>query len=227
MNIPEDIIINILKFSWVNDRSSFENLAMTCKQIRRITRDRLLVGCFKCLQCDTIEMSIKGDHLTCFKWYYNKINNPNLEQLCMDACHSGSIILVKYLVEIGAKIHVLDAVGSSTVNGYRDVAKFLTENQEKIDIGSRGYPLYVKGYAAEQAFDKRYREGVELLLEEYRKKPTITNDEPCNTDDEPCNTDDKIEISYVYMSPCQRRIYAEVGRRIYTEKFKDELGRQN
>ena len=95
MKLPEEIIVNILKFAWKDDRTSFEKMAATCKLIRRISRDHLFINCFKCSNCLILDATLKEDHLTCYKWLYNKITKPDINQLCIDASEFGSLKVVK------------------------------------------------------------------------------------------------------------------------------------
>ena len=105
--LPEEIIIEILKFSWNNDRKSYETMAATCKLIRRISRGHLFANCFKCSNCHTLDATLKEDHLTCYKWFYNKIMKPNVSKLCIGASKNGSLQVAKYLVSLGADIRIL------------------------------------------------------------------------------------------------------------------------
>ena len=129
MELPEEIIVEILKFSWKNDKKSFETMAATCKLIRRISHGRQFTNCFKCPNCDMLESALKEDHLTCYKWSYNRVIKPDIDQLCIDASNSGSLKIVKFLVSLGANIHAYQnrdqAVRYASFHGHLEVVKFL------------------------------------------------------------------------------------------------------
>ena len=69
--------------------------------IRRISRDHIFADCFICQNCNTLETALKEDHLTCFKRSYNKIIEPDINQLCIDASETRSPKVVKYLISLG------------------------------------------------------------------------------------------------------------------------------
>ena len=129
MELPEEIIIKILKLAWNDNPENFEAMASTCNLIRRISRDKRFTDCFKCEQCKTIDMALQADHLTCYKWHYNKMIKPDIDLLFIDASKkkSGSLKIVKYLVLLGANIHENHdyAIQLASINGHLEVVKFL------------------------------------------------------------------------------------------------------
>ena len=88
----------------------------------------------KCPKCETLESALKENHSSCYKWHYNKLENPAITQLCINASENGSLDVVKFLVELGADIHALDdyAVRCASENGHLDVVKFLVEKGTNI-----------------------------------------------------------------------------------------------
>ena len=89
MKLPEEIIIKILEFTCEPHTSNFENMASTCKLVRRISRGHQFTDYYKCQNCIAIETALKNDHLTCYKWYLNKIAERKIDQSCTDASRSG------------------------------------------------------------------------------------------------------------------------------------------
>lgn len=33
----------------------------------------------KCPKCNTLKSSLRENHLTCYKWHYNKLTNPDVD----------------------------------------------------------------------------------------------------------------------------------------------------
>lgn len=120
MDLPEEIIIKILEFVWENDKKSFERMAATSKLIRRISRDSLFTNCFKCSNCNTLDSALQQDHLTCYKWSYNKMTKPDVTTLCIDASKAGSLKVVEYLVSRGANIYAKDDYLDDCLDDYSD-----------------------------------------------------------------------------------------------------------
>ena len=73
MALPEEIIVKILEFTCEPDKHNFKNLASTCRSVRKIFRGHQFADYFKCQNCTTIDISLKNDHLTCYKWHFNKM----------------------------------------------------------------------------------------------------------------------------------------------------------
>ena len=125
--LPEEIILQILKFSWENDKASFENMAATSKKIRRISRDDLFKGCFKCRRCHRLKDALVNDHLTCYKWHYDKIAHPDNDLECIRASKAGSLKVVKFLARSGAYNYAScdPAVRCAAENGHLEIVKYL------------------------------------------------------------------------------------------------------
>ena len=58
----------------------------------------------KCPKCKTLESALKENHLACYKWHYNKIEEPNEDKLCITASCYGCLEVVKFLVSSGANV---------------------------------------------------------------------------------------------------------------------------
>ena len=127
LELPEKIISKILEFTCESDKSSYENLASTCKLVREISRGPQFVGYFKCQDCVTIWDSLRNDHLICYRWHFNKKKKYEIDQLCVDASAFGSLSVVEYLVSLGANIHEDDddAVRRAPSRGHLEVVKYL------------------------------------------------------------------------------------------------------
>ena len=127
MELPEEIITKILEFTCEPDKSNFENMATTCKSIRRISRGHQFTDYFKCQDCIAIETALENDHLTCYKWHFNKMVERKIDQLCIDASRLGSLKVVKYLVSSGANIHADSdyAVRWASRSGHLEIVKYL------------------------------------------------------------------------------------------------------
>ena len=134
MKLPEEIITKILEFTCEPDKSNFENMASTCKLVRRISRGHQFTDYFKCQNCVAIKTALKNDHLTCYKWCFNEIAEQKIDQLCIDASKLGSLKAVKYLVSSGANIHAADdlAVRWESENGHLEVVKYLVSSGANI-----------------------------------------------------------------------------------------------
>ena len=147
MELPEELILEILQCTWENDRSSFENLAATCKLIRRISRHHFLTDCFKCHICDSLETALKMDHLTCYKWHYNKIKKPKVNSLCIDASEHGSLKMIVYLVSLGANIYTYEyyILVRAAENGHIDIVQYMVSLGANIHV-SNDAPMLSASY---------------------------------------------------------------------------------
>ena len=129
MKLPEEVIVKILEFTCELNKSNFENMATTCKSIRRISRGHQFADYFKCQNCNRMEIAIEKDHLTCCKWHLNKTvtSKQKINLLCAHACEYGSLKIIKYLVSRGANIRTERerALRFASANGHLEVVKYL------------------------------------------------------------------------------------------------------
>ena len=113
----------------------------------------------KCPKCETLKSALKENHLICYEWHFNKLVNPDVTQLCIDASRKGHLEVVKFLVSSGVNINSAGypILHIASANGHLELVKFLVSSGANIHADD--------DYAIRSASQNGLLEVVKFLVE--------------------------------------------------------------